>query len=384
MPAPAPMPPLLPRVRARTFCVALLSAVLLLGGNPTRWAGPVTASPASLAGAVQPQLAANAAGHVFVVFGTAGVIHCVRSTDGGQTFAPSVRVAVVPGLALGMRGGPRIAAHGSTLTVTAVRGGDLLAYRSADEGQTWSPETRVNDRPDSAREGLQTLAGDPASGALFVTWLDLRSGQTEIYGAASGDGGASWSENRRVYRSPDGNTCECCHPSAAFGPGGRLAVLWRNWLDGARDLYAAVSLDGGRTFPPAVKQGSGTWKLPGCPMDGGSIAPLARAEDGSGFASVWRREKSLYLSTGPGQETLLGPGAQPVAALGKAGLTMVWQQDGKLFYTTHPQLAPPKLLAADAAYPAITADPATGRVLVAWEAAAPGDGAKTIQFQTLP
>ncbi len=368
---------------------ALVSVVvlLLLGGAPRVWAAGsvVVAPPSQLAGAAQPQVATNGAGHVFVVVGTpAGTIHCVRSTDGGITFAPPVQVANAPGLALGMRRGPRIVAHGATLTVSVIRGGDLLAYRSADEGQTWSAATRVNDRPDSAREGLQSLAGDPASENLFVTWLDLRSGKTEIYGAGSRDGGATWAQNRLVYASPDGNTCECCHASAAFGPGGELAVLWRNWLNGSRDLYAAISRDGGKTFGPAAKQGRGTWKLSGCPMDGGSIAPLERAARSGGFASVWRREKSVYLSTAAGEETLLGPGAQPVVALGKAGLTVVWQQDGSLFYTTTlPQLAPPKLLAANAAYPAITTA-TDGRITVAWEAVSPTDGTKSIQIQSFP
>ena len=60
---------------------------------------------------------------------------------------------------------------------------------------------------------------------------------------------------------------------------GRVAVMWRNWLNGSRDMFAALSSDGGKTFATAQKLGSGTWKLNGCPMDGGSIAvrsPLDR------------------------------------------------------------------------------------------------------------
>lgn len=108
-------------------------------------------------------------------------------------------------------------------------------------------------------------------GAVFVTWLDLRDGGTELWSAVSPDGGATWGDNTRVYQSPAGHICECCHPSAAMDGKGRVAVMWRNWLGGSRDMYAAMSDDYGKTFAPAQKLGSGTWKLNGCPMDGGAI-----------------------------------------------------------------------------------------------------------------
>ena len=102
----------------------------------------------------------------------------------------------------------------------------------------------------------------------------------------------------RVYQSPDGHICECCQPVAAVDAQGRVAVMWRNWLGGTRDLYLTTSADGGKTFAAAQKLGTGTWKLNGCPMDGGAVAfnPLGKP------LAVWRRKKAVAHSNAIRQE----------------------------------------------------------------------------------
>ena len=47
--------------------------------------------------------------------------------------------------------------------------------------------------------------------------------------------------NQKIYESPDGHICECCHPTAYIGPQGELYAMWRNWVSGSRDMYYAVS-----------------------------------------------------------------------------------------------------------------------------------------------
>src|SRR5207253_1724526 len=142
--------------------------------------------------------------------------------------------------------------------------------------------TRINSVTNSAREALHAMAGNQ-HGDVWVAWLDLRSGKTELWGASSHDSGKSWNDDVLIYRSPDGHICECCHPSVQVERNGTVQVMWRNWLGGARDMYVTQSTDGGRTFKTAEKIGSGTWLLNACPMDGGSI---------SGPYFLWRREKA--------------------------------------------------------------------------------------------
>ncbi len=79
----------------------------------------------------------------------------------------------------------------------------------------------------------------------------------------------------------------------AFAPNGDLDVMWRNALDGSRDMYLISSHDGGKTFGGAEKQGAGTWKLNACPMDGGGVAFTAQGT----VVTTWRaRANDVYMA----------------------------------------------------------------------------------------
>ena len=119
---------------------------------------------------------------------------------------------------------------GKTLVITAIGGEekgknvDLLAWRSADNGKTWSEGIRINDVPAAAREGLHGLAAGQ-NGTLWTVWLDLREKGMRLMGSLSRDAGKTWSPNQLVYASPDGHICECCHPTAYVGPKGELYAI---------------------------------------------------------------------------------------------------------------------------------------------------------------
>jgi hypothetical protein len=293
--------------------------------------------------AAQPQLAVATDGRVWLAYGRlheapapaatdhekhkghsmperAGDVFVAYSNDGGATFSPEVKVATVPKLMLGMRRGPRIAVNGARVTVTVI-GAELVAFASGDGGRTWSESVMVNDAPQSAREGLHDLAAAP-DGQLFVTWLDLRNGKTELWGAGSKDGGRTWAKNEQIYRSPDTTICECCHPTALFDAEGNLAVMWRNAISGTRDMWLAVRPKGAAQFASARKLGEGTWQLNACPMDGGRIIALGRGK----FAAVWQRAGEIFYSATEGSETSLGKGKQPVAVPQANGTLVFWQQ----------------------------------------------------------
>jgi len=311
-----------------------LLAVIALTSTLT--AAPVEVLPPDLRGAVQPQVAVAPSGRIHVVLGKDNAIFHTTSPD-GHTFSAPVRIGELEKLALRMRRGPRVSATDKLVLVTAIShtDGNLHAWTSADAGKTWKESASLNTTVKSAREGLHSIAGD-GRGLVAAVWLDLRGSGTELWGRVSRDGGATWAGDTRIYQSPDGHVCECCVPSIAIGPRGEIAAMWRNWLGGSRDMWAAISTDGGRSFPQPQKLGTGSWPLKGCPMDGGGIA-FSPAGD---WLAAWRRERAAYSGTSEAPEKLLAVNAvQPV--VGFAGKTplMLWESDGALVLQRGPEAA---------------------------------------------
>jgi hypothetical protein len=333
--------------------------------------GPIASEPAR-----EPQLAVNGS-TVAMTFGAGNAIYFAASHDSGKTFSAPVKVTEAAVIPLNRHRGPRIAVSGKTIVVSAVTGrtlsheqhahglpsdGDLTVWRSLDGGKTWSKGVVVNDIPGAPTEGLHSLAVGP-EGRLFAAWLDKRLDKrtgsgTKLYGASSTDGGATWSKNVLIYQSPSGSICECCHPSVAINAAGEVSVMWRNSLNGSRDMYVGHSRDG-VSFSAPEKLGTGSWHLNGCPMDGGAIA-LA----GNRLITAWRRGESIYLDEPGKPEKEIGVGKDVAMTVvnGRtysiwtaASGTMLWRE-GKL-----------ERVADSGAFPAIAGLP-DGSVVCAWEA----------------
>ena len=295
-----------------------------------------------------------------------GGIFVAMSTDGGATFSPAVKVASLPKLMLGNRRGPRIAAHGDRLTVTAI-GDELVAFTSTDGGKSWSEAVTINDVTDSAHEGLHDLGRSPA-GELFVTWLDLRNGITELWGATSKDGGRTWAADQLVYKSPDKSICECCHPSVLFDRDGNLAVMWRNSIEGSRDMWLTTRPAGSANFTAARKLGEGTWKINGCPHDGGTLVALG----GGNFGAVWQRAGEIFVTGADGKETKLGAGKQPFAIRGDGSTLVVWNDGSGLVAVRDLARPQPTKIAPEARFPFAVSLPGGKGAVVAYERSAKG------------
>ncbi len=318
----------------------------------------------------QPQAAIGADGSVHVVFGVGDAVQYARSAN-GRTFEKPKLAFRVPNMPLGMRRGPRVTIAKDVIVVTAIGGkvgkgrdGDVLSWRSADNGTTWQGPVRVNDTADSAREGLHAMASGE-DGSVWCVWLDLRDKKSEVYAARSIDSGTTWGPNLCVYRSPDGSVCECCHPSVAVGKSG-VHIMFRNSLAGNRDMYITSSADDGKSFAPASKLGHGAWSLDACPMDGGMLATTPAGS----MQTVWRRDGNVYaaMATDDPEEDL-GQGQQPWIAANKQGSFIVWTsgREGDLMLL-QPGSRVPKTLARDARDPMVVASAnGKGAIVSCWE-----------------
>ena len=326
--------------------------------------------PPEFHGVLQPQAATATNGKVFVVFGRGSEIFCAAG-DAGLKFKTPVKVGDLPKLALGMRRGPRVAAAGGSVVVSAISHteGNLYAWTSTDQGATWSAPARVNSITNSAREGMHAMVSG-GKGLVYAAWLDLRNKGTELWGASSRDGGHTWDRNTLIYRSPDGTICQCCHPTLASDGAGGIWAMWRNAVGGSRDLYSASSRDDGETFSIATKLGSGTWRLNACPMDGGTA--LVRP-DGE-LLTAWRRDKLLFASDGKGERILSATGLHPVVGWNGNAPFYVWQEGAKLKWRRGDK--PAELFAPNGAFASVAAAAPGQPAVVVYEGKV--GGAKTI------
>lgn len=150
----------------------------------------------------------------------------------------------------------------------------------------------------------------------------------KIYMAKSMDGGKSWSKSKLVYASPDGSVCECCMPTIQSDQNDNLYIMFRNNLKGSRDLHLAISNDKGNSFGNPVKLGQDTWKLNGCPMDGGGF----RVINQDNIATVWQRDGQIFLAQPEGKEIKIGNGRYPSIDAGNKGDYITWSEGENIMF----------------------------------------------------
>lgn len=209
--------------------------------------------------AIQPQLAIDDDGTLYVAMLHQGNIAVAVSNDAGRQFGkPVVAIDVGGRMKGGRQRGPRIGVDGQKrLVVTAPAvfdesefqrrypTADLYAVSSSDGGRTWSKPLRVNELTKKAPESLHWLAVT-RSGEAHVAWLDLRGRQgrgQDVYFAKLLDGRVS--KNLPIAAT----VCECCAPGLAVDPAGNPLVAFREGGEKpSREIFAIHSKDGGDSF----------------------------------------------------------------------------------------------------------------------------------------
>ncbi|HJW15616.1 MAG TPA: sialidase family protein [Flavisolibacter sp.] len=273
-----------------------------------------------------PSVVKDKANVIHIAYGTGDSIMYVSSKD-GRTFTSPSLVSVLPGLFSFAMRGPQVAVSSRGLVITAcTKEGNIYAFNKLTKDK-WAKPVMLNEVPATAKEGLMALSADGNN--VFATWLSVNDPKGQkLVGIRSVDGGKTWSKNLVVYASPDKSICECCKPSAVV-KSSKVYIMFRNWLNGNRDLYIATSSNGGRSFLPAYKLGQGSWKLSGCPMDGGGLVVSQ-----SGLVhTVWRRESMIYAAIPGEAEHFIGEGRNCTVEMINGTPIYAWTQNGEMIIT---------------------------------------------------
>lgn len=269
--------------------------------------------------AAEPAVAVAPGGAVYVAWvghgaGKEADMWLARFDDKGGREGEPARVNPVAGGATAWRGDPPDVAVGDDGTVyvawtarAAETGHATTLYLSAsrDGGRSFAPPVRVNDDAEPGVHGMHSLAVG-RGGRVYLAWLYERnlhqrhespktgdsagakkaSGgmhgeqNREVFFAASGDGGLTFSPNRRVASE----ACPCCQTALALAGDGRVYVGWRQVLPGdLRHIAVASSEDGGETFAAPTVVSDDRWELRGCPVSGPALA----AGEGGGLRVLW-------------------------------------------------------------------------------------------------
>ncbi|PSR52749.1 hypothetical protein AHMF7605_04045 [Adhaeribacter arboris] len=309
----------------------------------------------------QPAVAVDPNNTIKVVFGQAEEIFYTTSTNNGETFTPPQKIGKQKQLALGMTRGPQLTTTKDyTVIAAADPTGKIMVYQLKNKSNQWGKPVNLLDQDTTAKEGFVALASGKDN-TVHAVWLDLRLGKkNNIFTASSKDGGKTWSKNKLAYTSPEGGICPCCRPSITADAKGNVYIMFRNELEGSRDMYLVTSTDNGQTFGPAKKLGMGTWVLKACPMDGGALALNKQGKLGT----TWRRENTVYYAEPGAMERKVGEGRASSLVKNAKGNYLVWQHGNQIMALAPGKLSPEEI--GTGTYPRLAAL-TNQQVLGIWE-----------------
>jgi len=133
-------------------------------------------------------------------------------------------------------------------------GTDGISYaRSTDRGQSWSASVRVDDAAAGVDSAEPDLAVDVSGTRVFVVYRDDRRGSRDIFAAASDDGGRTWGASVRI--DDDAGFAQAQRPRVAVDADGVVYVVWEDKRNpsSSDQVYFARSTTSGASWSPNVQ-----------------------------------------------------------------------------------------------------------------------------------
>jgi hypothetical protein len=195
----------------------------------------------------------------------ASALRFVRSTDKGATW--SQPVTVTDDSAFGshnfhaLYAAPDGAVYASWLD-GRTGSSTVFMTRSTDGGKTWMPNVRVA-TSEACPCCRTTMAAGP-DGVLYLAWRRVFPGNVrEVVVARSADRGTTWSDPVRAQR--DGwvyDGCPHAGPSLQVDDRGRVHIAWWSGKEGAAGVWYAHSDDGAQSFSTPAPLGVAEFSRP--------------------------------------------------------------------------------------------------------------------------
>lgn len=227
----------------------------------------------------------------------------VKSQDDGRTFSEPIAVVDAasqkPGLtfqaadlAIGKEGRVHVAMANNAWKLKLPEAEWGLYYTSLAPGaKVFSPVRNLNRKPS---EGF-SLAADER-GAVTAGFL---SGK--LFTMESRDNGETFTASAEF--NPAWNPCDCCTTAAVYGSNGKLALLYREETDNARDMFVVLSDQRSASEPLRTRVSGTPWKLNGCPM---TYFTITRAD--TGYVAAWPTKGQVYFARLDKDGGVLPPG----------------------------------------------------------------------------
>lgn len=282
----------------RAFAAA--GMLFVVGAGQSYAAGKVTTVPVPDGGQAATAHT-DERGTIHLVFNSSEGPKYVRSSDNGKTFSEPIaivdRESQKPGLqysiwdmAVSPGGYVHVALGTNAWKLKLPEEEWGFFYTSLEPGASaFSPVRNINRKPS---EGFSLAADD--KGRVTASWL---SGK--LYANVSRDNGKSFGPNVEIDQSF--NPCDCCTTSAAYGADGKLALLYREETDNARDMYV-VLWDQERNTSTRTRVSDTLWTIAGCPMSYYSIV-----RDRDGYVAIWPTKGDIYFARLDGKGKPVSP-----------------------------------------------------------------------------
>ena len=156
--------------------------------------------------------------------------------------------------------------------------GYIWFSRSVDGGATFSEPKIIHQDRSIITHAFDVLSVS-SSGRIYVAWVDKRDliaaqsakkpyDGAAIYYSLSDDGGASFSEERKVADT----SCECCRIAMLANEQGEAVMMWRHLFDGGVRDHAIAKVNPNEVSSKIHRASFGNWKIDACPHHGPAIA----------------------------------------------------------------------------------------------------------------